>query len=47
MPALVKSRFGESGSRLEEGTTVCCLPRKNSRKEERISAEVMVGKAEG
>jgi hypothetical protein len=41
IPAFVKSRFGESGSRLEEETTVCCLLRKNSRKEARISAEVM------
>ena len=43
MPALVKSRFGESGIRLDEGTIVCCFSRKNSRKEVRISALVMRG----
>ena len=31
MPALVKSRFGESGIRLDEGTMVCCFSRKKSR----------------
>jgi hypothetical protein len=41
MPALVKSKFGESGIKLEEGTIVCCFSRKNSRKELRISALVM------
>ena len=41
MPALVKSRFGESGIKLDEGTIVCCFSRKNSRKELRISALVM------
>ena len=33
MPALVKSRFGESGMRLEDGTMVCCFSRKKSRKD--------------
>jgi hypothetical protein len=37
IPALVKSRFGESGWRLEEGTTVWSFSRKKSRKLWRIS----------
>src|SRR5438046_618029 len=37
MPALVKRRLGESGSRLEEGTMVCCFDLKKSRKDCRIS----------
>src|SRR5947199_5956176 len=41
MPALVKSRFGESGSRLDEGTMVWSLDRKKSRKDWRIWALVM------
>src|SRR2546427_3830450 len=36
MPALVKSRFGESGSRLDEGTMVCCFDLKKSRNDWRI-----------
>ena len=46
MPAFVKSRLGDEGSRLEEGTTVCAFSRKKSRKDWRISAEVMMGKTE-
>src|SRR6266566_8815597 len=42
MPALVKSRLGASGSRDDEGTMVCCFSRKKSRKDWRISVEVMV-----
>src|SRR5260370_8946783 len=41
MPALVKSRFGASGSRLEEGTMVCCFDLKKSRNDWRISALVI------
>src|SRR6266550_5270155 len=41
MPALVKSRLGASGSKDDEGTMVCCFSRKKSRKDWRISAEVM------
>ena len=37
IPALVKSRFGESGMRLDEGTTVWAFSRKKSRKLWRIS----------
>src|SRR5438067_508893 len=36
MPALVNSRFGASGSRLEDGTTVCCFDLKKSRNDWRI-----------
>src|SRR5579862_1352862 len=36
MPALVKSRFGESGRSEELGTIVCCFSRKKSRKDWRI-----------
>ena len=49
MPALVKSRFGESGSRLEDGTIVCCFSRKKSRKLWRtwllVMMELIGGKA--
>src|SRR5574344_2376172 len=45
MPALVKSSPGESGSREEEGTTVCCCWWKKSRKDWRISAEVMAAES--
>src|SRR5436305_14284419 len=41
MPALVKSRFGASGSRDDEGTIVCFFSRKKSRNDCRICAEVM------
>ena len=41
MPALVKSRFGESGRSDDDGTMVCCFSRKKSRNDWRISAEVM------
>src|SRR5476649_2175006 len=41
MPALVKSKLGESGSRELEGTMVCCFSLKKSRKDWRISEEVM------
>src|SRR5438067_1283573 len=41
MPAFVKSRFGESGRSEADGTMVCCFSRKKSRKDWRISAEVM------
>src|ERR1700719_4327542 len=41
MPALVKSRFGESGRSEDDGTIVCCFSRKKSRKDLRISAEVI------
>jgi hypothetical protein len=36
MPAFVKSKFGESGMRLEEGTIECCFSRKKSRNDWRI-----------
>jgi hypothetical protein len=36
IPALVKSRFGASGRRLDEGTIVCCFDLKKSRKSCRI-----------
>ena len=42
MPALVKSRLGESGMSEEEGTMVCCFSRKKSRKDWRISDPVLV-----
>src|SRR5213592_4554629 len=42
MPALVNSRFGESGSRLDEGTMVCSFDLKKSKKDCRISALVML-----
>jgi hypothetical protein len=41
MPAFVNSRFGESGIRLDEGTMVCPLDLKKSKKDCRISTEVM------
>src|ERR1051326_4630839 len=41
MPAFVKSRFGASGSKLDEGTTVCCFDLKKSRNDWRISALVI------
>ncbi len=42
MPALVKSRFGESGMRLDEGTMVCCFDLKKSRNDWRIWADVIM-----
>src|SRR3954449_6110319 len=42
MPALVNSRFGESGSSDDEGTIVCCFSRKKSRKDWRIWALVIM-----
>src|SRR4051794_19199478 len=41
MPAFVKSRFGESGMRLDEGTMVCCFDLKKSRNDWRISLLVI------
>src|SRR5579872_5706375 len=41
MPAFVKSRFGESGIRLDDGTMVCCFDLKKSRNDWRISLLVM------
>src|SRR5258707_14902664 len=43
MPALVNSRFGASGRRLDEGTMVCFLDLKKSRNDCRISLLVMAG----
>src|SRR3954447_3244974 len=42
MPAFVKSRFGESGIKLDDGTMVCCFDLKKSRKDWRIS-ELVIG----
>ncbi len=42
MPALVNSRFGESGIRLDEGTMVCCFDLKKSRKDWRICLLVRI-----
>src|SRR5579862_6718510 len=39
MPAFVKRRFGDPGSRLADGTMACPFSRKKSRKDFRISAE--------
>jgi hypothetical protein len=47
MPALVKSSPGESGSSDADGTIVCPGEAKKSRKDWRISAEVMCRKTEG
>src|SRR5438067_1733146 len=41
MPAFVKSRFGESGIKLDEGTMVCPFDLKKSRKDCRISVLVI------
>jgi hypothetical protein len=43
MPALVKRRPGESGKSDDEGTIVCSRAAKNSRKDWRISADVIGG----
>src|SRR5438876_6506647 len=45
IPALVNRRFGESGSRLDEGTMVCLFDLKKSRKDWRIWA--LVGTVSG
>src|SRR6266481_7696816 len=45
MPALVNSRFGESGMRLEDGTMVCCFDLKKSRNDWRISDDVIMAKS--
>jgi hypothetical protein len=42
MPALVNSKLGLSGMRLELETIVCCLERKKSKNDWRIWADVMV-----
>src|SRR6266478_3296335 len=42
MPAFVKSRLGESGSRLDEGTMVCPFDLKKSRNDCRISLLVII-----
>src|SRR5258707_9902628 len=42
MPALVNRRFGESGSKLEEGTIVCFFSLKKSRNVRRISSAFIV-----
>src|SRR6202140_2381663 len=42
MPALVKSKLGESGRSDDDGTMVCCFSRKKSRNDCRICAEVMM-----
>src|SRR5262245_43137723 len=42
IPALVKSKFGESGKSEPDGTIACCFSRKKSRKDWRISAEVIL-----
>jgi len=47
MPALVKSRFGEPGIRLAEGTMVCSFSRKKSRNDWRISELVINGNSAG
>ena len=41
MPAFVKSRFGESGIKLEEGTRVWLFSWKKSRNDWRICADVI------
>jgi hypothetical protein len=42
MPAFVKSRFGESGMRLDDGTIVCCFDLKKSRNDWRIWVLVLI-----
>src|SRR5215831_2809500 len=42
MPALVNSRFGLSGIRLADGTSVCFFDLKKSRNDWRISADVIM-----
>jgi len=43
----VKRRFGLSGISDDDGTIVCCFSRKKSRKDWRISADVMGGRKKG
>src|SRR5208283_1127770 len=45
MPALVNSRLGESGMRLEDGTMVCCFDLKKSRNDWRIWVLVIMAKS--
>src|SRR6266850_5220755 len=45
MPAFVNRRFGESGSRLDDGTMVCCFDLKKSRNDWRISDDVIATKS--
>jgi hypothetical protein len=47
IPALVKSRFGESGIKLEDGTRVWCFSRKKSRNDCRICALFIIACAKG
>jgi len=47
MPAFVNSKLGESGMSDADGTIVCCLEAKKSKKDWRISLEVMVAKFYG
>src|SRR5688572_5632178 len=47
IPALVKSRFGESGKSDPEGTMACCFSRKKSKKDWRICAEVISPETQG
>jgi len=44
MPAFVKRRPGDCGSREAEGTMVCCFDLKKSKKDWRISLDVILGK---
>jgi len=45
MPALVNSRLGLSGMRLEDGTMVCCFDLKKSRNDWRICKLVIIVKS--
>src|ERR1017187_2569953 len=47
MPALVNSRLGLSGMRLEDGTMVCCFDLKKSRNDWRICELVIIVKLRG
>jgi hypothetical protein len=47
MPALVKSRPGESGMRLADGTMVCPLDLKKSKNDCLISADVILRSLKG
>src|ERR1039458_4764437 len=46
MPALVNSRLGLSGMRLEDGTMVCCFDLKKSRNDWRICVLVIIVKSD-
>src|ERR1700731_2164781 len=46
MPALVKSKFGGVGSKLAEGTMVCCFPRKKP-KNDCLSSDAFMIKRPG